>query len=195
MIPKKAHDLVGSSERDSAGARNYWRIARWIGALALLLTPLLMMQISDEWHWGFGSFVFAGVMIAGVLLLYELAEKAHGSRAYRAGAAIALVTSFLSVWATIVRDDGTGMGYFLVIMAAIVGSFAAWFRPMGMARTMIGVAIMQLSFGVAVASAPSTASMPDDSLRALLTGAFFAGLWLISAIFFRMAAKADREAL
>ena len=59
------------------------------------------------------------------------------SRAYRAGAAIAVVASFLTVWTTIVRDDGTGAGSFMLILAAAVGGFSAWFQPAGMARAML----------------------------------------------------------
>lgn len=114
-----------------------------------------------------------------------------GNRAYRAGVAVALVTSFLTVWTTIVRDDGNGIGFFLLIMAAAVGGFAAWFRPAGLARTMVGVAIMQVLLGVAIATAPSTASMPDGSFKVLLASATLAALWLMSAIFFRAAAKGD----
>jgi hypothetical protein len=58
-----------------------------------------------------------------------------------------------------------------------------------MARTMLGVAIMQALLGVAIATAPSTASMPDGSFRALLFSGFFTALWLISATFFRVASK------
>lgn len=116
---------------------------------------------------------------------------AGGSRAYRAGVAVALVTSFLTVWVTVVRDDGNGIGFFLLIMAAAVGGFAAWFRPAGMARTMLGVAIMQALLAVAIATDPSSASAPDGSFRVLLFSGFFTALWLISAVFFRVAAKAD----
>jgi hypothetical protein len=115
-----------------------------------------------------------------------------GSRAYRAGVAIALVVSFLTVWTTIVRDDGNGIGFFLLIMAVAVGWFAAWFQPAGMARTMIGVAVMQGLLGVLIATAPSTASMPNGSFRALLFSAVFAAMWLTSATFFRAAAKGDQ---
>jgi MFS family permease len=184
--------MTGSSEQAGVGAWN-WRIARWTAALALLLTPLAMMQISDEWHWTFGSFVFAGIMIGGVGLLYELAEWVSESRAYRAGVAVALVTSFLTVWTTIVRDDGNGIGFLMLIMAAIVGGFSAWFRPAGMARTMLGVAIMQALLGALIATAPSTASTPDGSVRALLFSGFFAVLWLVSAAFFRAATKRDHK--
>jgi len=123
----------------------------------------------------------------------NLAGRASGSRAYRAGVSIAILASFLIVWTTVVRDDGTGIGYFLVIMAAVVGAFAARFQPAGMARTMLGVAIMQLLYGVAIATAPVTASLPDGAPKALLSGAFFAALWLVSAAFFRVAAARNPD--
>lgn len=184
--------MSGSSESAGARAWNPWRIARWTAALALLLTPLAMMQFSSEWHWTIGSFVFAGAMIGGVGLLYEFVERASDSRAYRAGVAVALVTAFLTVWTTLVRDDGSGIGYFLVIMAAVVGGFAAWFRPAGMARTMFGVAVMQALLGIAIATAPSTASLPGGAFKVMLFSGVFTGLWLISAAFFRLASKGDR---
>ena len=186
--------MTGSGERVATRRRNYWRIARWSAALALLLTPLVMMQVSDEWHWTPRGFIFAGIMIGGAGLLYEIAERASGSRPFRAGVAVAVVTSFLTVWATIVRDDGTGIGFFLLILAAATGGFAAWFQPAGMARAMLGVAVMQVLLGVAIATAPSTASTPDGGFRALLFSGAFTVLWLVSAACFRAAAKAEDKA-
>jgi hypothetical protein len=117
------------------------------------------------------------------------------NRAYRAGVAVAVITSFLTVWTTIVRDDGTGIGFFLLIMAAVVGGFAAWFRADGMARTMVGVAVMQALLGVAIATAPVTAAIPNGPSRALVFSAFFTALWLVSAAFFRAASKTARNAV
>ena len=114
-----------------------------------------------------------------------------GSGAYRAGIAVAAVASFLTVWTTIVRDDGNGMGFFMVIMAVAVGWFAAWFRPAGMARTMLGVAVMQLAVGTLIATAPITANVPGESVKALVFSGLFALLWLVSGAFFRAAAKVD----
>ena len=111
-----------------------------------------------------------------------------------ARSAVALVTSFLTVWTTVVRDDGNGVGFFLLIMAAVVGGFSAWFRPAGMARTMLGVAIMQALLGALIATAPSTASVPGGAFKALLFSAIFAALWLVSAGFFRIAAKSGHRA-
>lgn len=123
-----------------------------------------------------------------------MSASSEGSLAYRAGVGVAVVTSLLTVWTTIVRDDGTGTGFFLVIMAAGVGGFAAWFRAAGMARTMVGVAVMQALLGVAIATAPVTANTPDGPFKALLFGGVFAALWLVSAACFHAAAKRDQTA-
>jgi hypothetical protein len=114
---------------------------------------------------------------------------------YPAGVAVAVVTSFLAVWSTMVRDDGTGIGYFMVVMAAAVGGFSAWFRPAGMARTLLGVATMQIWLGIVIATAPSTAAIEDASLKVLLFNGVFAALWLTSAAFFRAASNRDAGAL
>ena len=114
-------------------------------------------------------------------------------RAYRAGASVAFGTSFLIVWTTIVRDDGQAMGNFGVIMAAMVGAFAVLFRPSGMARTMLGVAVMQVLVGIAAVTAPITATVPDGVFKAWVSSSVFAALWLLSTAFFRIASR--REAL
>lgn len=120
-------------------------------------------------------------------------ERASGSRAYRAGVAVALVASFLIVWTTLVRDDGNGIGFFLVIMAAGVAGFAASFRPTGMVRGMFGVAMMQVLLGVAIATAPSTSNIPDGAFKVALFSGFYTVLWLMSAMCFRAAAKQDHK--
>ena len=110
---------------------------------------------------------------------------------YRAGVGVAILASFLTVWTTIVRDDGSGAGYFMIILAAGVGAFAAWFRPAGMARAMLGVAAMQVCLGALIATAPVTAGMPGGAPKVVLFNAFFTALWIVSAAFFRTASKKD----
>lgn len=119
-------------------------------------------------------------------------EPRGRSGTYRAGVGIAVLASFMTVWTTIVRDDGHGIGSFMVIMAVGVGWFAAGFRPAGMARTMLGVAVMQAAVGALVATAPIVANVPGASLNALLFSGFFLLLWLVSGAFFQAAAKGER---
>jgi hypothetical protein len=183
--------MTGSSEQANAGTWNVWRISRWSAVVILLLIPLVMMQFIDDWHWGPGGFVLAGIVFGGPVLLYEVAASNSMSSAYGIGAAVALATSFLTMWTTVVRDDGNGMDFFLLIMAAAVGGFSAWFRPAGMARTMFGVAIMQILLGLAIATAPATASIAGGSFKALFFNAIFAALWLVSAAFFRASANEE----
>jgi hypothetical protein len=118
-----------------------------------------------------------------------------GNLPYRAGVAIACLTSFLIVWTTIVRDDSTGEGFFVLIMAAVVGAYAARFRPDGTARAMLGMAIMQMLFTLLIVTAPVTAETPDGIFKAWLFGSVFTALWLVSAGLFRIAAKGQREGL
>lgn len=112
-----------------------------------------------------------------------------GRGRYRAGVAVAVLASFLIVWTTIVRDDGSGMSFFMIPMTAMVGGFAARFQAGGMARTMLGVAVVQMLLGLAVATAPVVAQVPGGPLRAMVFTGVFIVLWLAAAALFRGAAK------
>lgn len=114
-----------------------------------------------------------------------------GSGAYRAGVGVAVLISFLIVWTSIVRDSVDSAGFFLLVMAPVMGGFAVRFRPEGMARTMMGVAVMQLVWTLAVATAPMTALVSDGVFKTWLFGGTFAVLWLVSAALFRSAAGRD----
>lgn len=120
-----------------------------------------------------------------------MAGSGKGVRAYRVGVGIAALAALLTVWTTIVRDDGSGGGFLMLVLAAVVGGYAALFEASGMARAMTGVAGMQVMLGILVATAPVTASHPGLPLKVLLFNGAFALLWLMSAAFFRSAAKSD----
>ena len=113
---------------------------------------------------------------------------------YRIGVAVALMTCLLTVWTTLVRDDGTDGTNFMLIMAVFVGWFATGYQVVGMARTMLGVGVMQGLHGLLVATAPVTASLTDGPSRAILFNAVFAGLWLTSAVTFHLASRSDQAA-
>jgi hypothetical protein len=143
--------------------------------------PLILAgPMIEKQQWSSESLVIGAKRVAG---------KAGKNRAFGTGIAVAIIASLMTIWTTIVRDDGNGASFFMLIMAAMVGAFAAKFRPAGMARTMVGVAVMQMLLGTLIATAPVTANLPLGPLKALLFSGGFAVLWLISAAFFRAAAK------
>lgn len=121
-----------------------------------------------------------------------MTRSGRGGWAFGAGLALAATASLLTVWTTIVRDDGSGAGAFMLILAAGVGSFAALFQPAGMARTMVGTAVMQAALGWLTATAPSTASLPGGPTKVLIFSGAFALLWLASAAFFHVAGRRAR---
>ena len=170
-----------------------WRIARWSVATVLLLTPLVMMQISSEWNWGVGDFVFAGVMICGTCLLYEAAARLSDSLAYRWGVMLALAASFLIVWINLAvgivgEDDPANVSFFGLVMMAASASFAAGFAAKGMARAMACVAVAQIALGVLVATAPINADVPPGPAALIALNGGFAVLWLLAAGLFHRAA-------
>ena len=117
------------------------------------------------------------------------AKSQTASRAYRVGLGLAALTAFVTVWTTIVRDDGQGAASFMVILAAAVGALAVRMEAAGMARAMAGVAAMQVSLGLLFATAPSTIAQPGGQARALVWGTVLAGSWLASAACFRRASR------
>jgi hypothetical protein len=173
-------------------------MAAWGVAGGLLLVPLVAMRFTDEVAWDVADFVFAGVLIGGVGLGYELAVRTSRDRAYRAGAAVALGAGLMLVWINAAvgiigsEDDKANLMYAGVLAVAVTGAVVARFRPAGMARALVATAIAQglvaavaLAFGMA-----SPVAGPGEILA--LTGSF-AALWLLSAMLFRRAAQGRRD--
>lgn len=166
---------------------NGWRIARWSAVAILLLIPLAMMQVVPDWNWGPGAFVLAGIVIGGPVLLYEVAARRSASTAYGLGAAVALATSFVTVWTTVVRDDGNGLGFFGAVFTAAACAFVAKGKAEGMARAMLATAGVQALLAAMVATAPIT----EQPIRILMLSGVFSGLWLASAVLFRRSARVE----
>jgi hypothetical protein len=171
---------------DIARGVNLRRTAGWSIAALLMLAPLVAMQISREVNWTASDFVFAGVLIGGVGLVFELAVRATRNLAYRAGAGAALAAAFLTIWVNgavgmIGSEDNPYNLLFLGVVAlAFVGALAAWFRAGGMARAMAVAAVAQACLGLTGLAA---------DLRGGILSTAFAGLWLLSAMLFRKAAR------
>ena len=115
--------------------------------------------------------------------------SARGANFYRYGIVVAALTAFGIVWTTIVRDDGSGAAYFMIILASLGGGYATRFSADGLSRTMIGVAGMHVVQGLLTATAPITALHADGPFKAMIYNGGFAALWLASSASFRIAAR------
>ena len=140
-----------------------WRIAAWAAVVALiLLIPLVAMQFSDEWNWDLFDFIFAGTLLFGAGLTYELVAKKVGTTAYRAAVGVAMATAVVLVWvnaaAGIIGDDGFfNLMYFGVLAIGIVGALVARFQPQGMARALFAGAFAQMLVPLVVLAIPTSA--------------------------------------
>jgi hypothetical protein len=163
-----------------------WRIAGWGAGASLLLAPFVAMQFTNEVNWTLFDFIFAGALIGAVGIAFELAVRMTRNDAYRTGVAAALAAVFLIVWANGAvgmigsEHNPYNLLFIAVIAVALLGAVIAFYRPAGMALTMLVAAVAQACAGMGGLSA--------DPRGAVLSTAF-AGLWLLAAALFRKAAR------
>ena len=182
-----AQDGPGRGDR---GGR--WRIAVWAFAAVLLLLPALAMQLTDEVNWDGADFIVWGIMLATAAGVYELGARLSRSTAYRAAVGVAAVAGFLLVWINLAvglignEDNPANLMYAGVLAIGVIGALLARFRPAGMARVLLTMAIAHALVGVIALVAAL-----DTRMVVLLANAFFAVAWLVSAALFRAAAQAQ----
>lgn len=125
--------------------------------------------------------------------------KLSRSNAYRGGALVALSASFVEVWMNAAvgivgsNDNPVNQGFFGIVVTAGACAFVARFRPDGMARAMLAVAVVQTLLAIAVATAPSTAQEAMGPWGVLALSAFFVGLWLVAAALFHLSASSRQD--
>jgi hypothetical protein len=163
-----------------------WRLLVWGAAAGLLLLPAVAMQFTDEVDWDETDFIVFGAMLAFACGAWEVAMRLSRNAWYRAGAAVAVLASFLLVWANLAvgfigdEDNPLNLMYFGVIGIALLGGFVARFRAPGLFVVMVVVAVAQLVAGVI--------GFPVDPRSGPPTLVWTA-MWLASALMFRRAAK------
>jgi len=184
--------MAGNAQKHHLRLWNLWRLAGWGAAAALLLLPLFAMQFTDEVNWDLADFAFAGALVAGVGVTYELAARMTGNRAYRAAVGVALAAAFILVWMNVAvgiigsEDNPANSMYYGVLAVGIVGAIVARLQPRAMARSLVATALAQMS--VAVIALIAGLDFPG------LITVFFAALWLTSAWLFRKAAREQTSA-
>jgi hypothetical protein len=186
------------SEIGGGQRRRGWRMAAWAAVVALILcVPLVAMQLSDEWNWDLFDFVFAGTVLFGAALTYELVATKGGTTAYRAAVGVAVATAVVLVWVNaavgIIGDDEFfNLMYFGVLAVGIVGALIARLQPQGMTRALLAVAIAQMLVPLIVLAIPNLRAAlwePPGPVGVFVLNACFTVLWIGSAWLFRKAAR------
>jgi hypothetical protein len=187
--------MAANTENSGGRRRSRWRLAPWGVATLLLLVPLVAMQFTDEVNWDETDFIVMGVLLFGACGAFELAARMTGNIAYRAAAAIAIVAAFLLIWINLAvgiigsENNPANLMYGGVLAIGIIGALIARFRPHGMTRALVAMALAQALVGVIALSVgwgSASPSWPEAIVG--LTG-FFAALWLLSAWLFRKAVR------
>jgi hypothetical protein len=179
-------DVEGLTDIVAGSRWSRWRVIMWGAAAFLLMLPAIAMQFTGEVAWDARDFAVIGVMLTVACGTCELAARASTNGAYRIAAIIAVGTAFLTVWANLAvgmigsEANPYNLVFAGVIAAGLSGSFLVRFEATGMVRVMVLAAIVQAGAGAA--------GLTADPRGAIFTIAF-SGLWLLSALMFRVAAR------
>ena len=173
---------------------NPWRLLGWGAAVALLLAPLIAMRFTSEVNWTASDFIFAGILFAVIGGAFELAVWASRNRAYRAGAALALLGTLLTIWANLAvgivgsENSPANLWFFGALLVGIVMACATRFRARGMSlATLATAASLGIAFVIAVMQPTDEPFVPH--VREAFGTAIFAALFLGSSALFRKAAR------
>lgn len=164
---------------------NPWRMLGWGTIAGLIVLPAVAMQFTSEVDWTAEDLILAFVMLGGIGLAFELAVRASDSWAYRGGAAVALGTGLVALWANAAvgiignEDRLINMWFNLIPLLALFAAIGARFRARGMAVAMTATATAQVMVGIIVQLSGHFAWV----FTLVVTGA-----WLFSAWLFRKAA-------
>jgi hypothetical protein len=158
----------------------------------LLLIPLAAMQYSDEWNWSFFDFIFMGFLLLGTGFAYALAARKAGILAHRVAIGVGLAAVFLLVWVNaavgIIGDGPVNLMYIGVPAVLIIGAFIVRFKPRGMVLVLFAAALTQMLVPV-IALLVWNAPFNPGIIQVFGLNAFFAILFILSALLFRNAAQ------
>jgi hypothetical protein len=172
-----------------------WRVLLWGLPAALLIAPAVAMRFTAEVQWAPFDFVFAAVLLFGATGMADLAIRKGGSLAYRLGAGLAVLASFLLIWVNAAvgmignEDNPANLLFIGIIAVAAAGSVIARFRARGMARAMLAAFILTAAIAAAAPALGWGADEPRGTAGLMMLIGGFAAMWGLSAAFFAKAAR------
>ena len=115
-----------------------------LGALAVLMVPLVASRVVKGWNWSAGSFVFVYVLFFATGMVYALIARKMGVWSYKAGVGVALVAGFALGWSNMVHvadsENPANLVYYSVLAVGAVGFWLARLEARGLARTLFAMA-------------------------------------------------------
>lgn len=166
-----------------------------LGALVLLMVPLVASRVVDGWHWAAGGFVFVYVLFFVTGMAYALIARRMGVWSYKAGVGIALVSGFALGWSDMVQVADSGhpenLVYYSVLAVGLVGALLSRLHARGLARTLFAMAATLALIAVIL---PSGAP-PDMARRMAIGHGVYVVLFIASGLLFRHASLAGLRPL
>lgn len=161
-----------------------------LGALAVLMVPLVASQVVDGWHWGAGSFVFVYVLFFATGMAYAVIARKMDAWSYKAGVGLALVAGFALGWSNMVQVADSGhpenLVYYSVLAVGVVGALLARLQARGLTYTLFAMAATLALIALIL---PSGAP-PDMAWRMAIGHGVYVVLFTTSGLMFRHASLA-----
>jgi hypothetical protein len=161
-----------------------------LGALAVLMVPLVASQVVQGWNWPVGAFVFVYILFFATGMVYAVIARKVSAWSYKAGVGVALVAGFALGWSNMVHvadsENPANLVYYSVLALGAVGAWLARLEPRGLARTLFAMAVTLALIAVIL---PSGAPPYLARNMAILHGVFVA-LLTASGLLFRHASLA-----
>lgn len=162
---------------------------------AILMIPVVAMQVSEGWNWSGFDFVFAGTLIFGTGLAYLLISKIWPSTEYRIATGLALLTGFLLIWINSAvgiigpEDNPANLMYGVVIAIGFFGAITTRLKPEGLSRVLWTMTLAQLLVPViAFFVWKPTLTEAPGMLGVFVLNTIFAILFAGSALLYRQSA-------
>src|SRR5690606_8669709 len=136
-------------------------------------------------------------LLFGACGAWELALRMSENFAYRAAAAIAVLSVLLLVWLVLAVDligvegDRFDLLYAGVIAVGLAGAVLSRLRPAGLSRTLAAMALVQAGIAALALAAGKQRVEASSVLEILGVNGLFVALFLASAWLFRRACRAE----
>ena len=172
-------------------AKTMLRVA--LGALAVLMVPLVASQFVEDWNWPVGAFVRVYVLFFGTGMVFALVARRMGAWSYKAGVGVALVAGFALGWSNMVHvadsENPALLVYYGVLVVGGIGAWLARLEARGLARTLFTMAAVLALIAVML---PSGAP-PDFARRQAIGHGVLVALFTASGLLFRRASLTDQS--